>query len=85
MAKKHSIYICQNCSFQTSKWMGKCPECNQWNTFQEEVEIAAKDLNRAHKRTAQGNEVPKLIKDIDVNIFTYLPIDIIFDKLTKED
>jgi DNA repair protein RadA/Sms len=46
--------------------MGKCPECGDWNTFQEEVEIAAKDLNRAHKRSALGTETPKLIKDIEV-------------------
>lgn len=64
MAKKTSTFICQNCSYQTSKWMGKCPECGSWNSFTEETTIAAKDLNRAHKRTAQGTEVPKLINEI---------------------
>ena len=44
--------------------MGKCPECGSWNSFVEETTVAAKDLNRAHKRTAQGSEVPKLINDI---------------------
>lgn len=66
MAKKHTTFVCQSCSFQTSKWMGKCPECGEWNTFQEEVEIAPKDLNRAHKRSALGTEVPKLIKEIEI-------------------
>lgn len=66
MAKKHSTFVCQSCSFQTSKWMGKCPECGEWNTFQEEVEIAPKDLNRAHKRSALGTETPKLIKEIEI-------------------
>lgn len=64
MAKKLSTFICQNCSYQTSKWMGKCPECGSWNSFSEETSVAAKDLNRAHKRTAQGSEVPKLINEI---------------------
>ena len=32
-----SFYTCTNCSYQTSKWLGKCPECNQWNTLVEEV------------------------------------------------
>lgn len=64
MAKKTSTFICQNCSFQTAKWMGKCPECGSWNSFTEETTVAAKDLNRAHKRTAQGHEVPKLINEI---------------------
>lgn len=66
MAKKHTTFVCQTCSYQASKWMGKCPECGEWNTFQEEVEIAAKDLNRAHKRSALGTETPKLIKEIEV-------------------
>lgn len=36
MAKKNSVFVCQQCSYQVSKWMGKCPECSQWNTFVEE-------------------------------------------------
>lgn len=64
MAKKTSVFICQNCSYQTAKWMGKCSECGSWNSFTEETTVAAKDLNRAHKRTAQGSEEPKLINDI---------------------
>ena len=66
MAKNSSNFVCQNCSYQTSKWMGKCPECDAWNSFTEETTILAKNLNRSHKRSAQNGEVPKLIKDIDV-------------------
>lgn len=66
MAKKHTTFICQKCSFQTSKWMGKCPECGEWNSFEEEVTIDQKDLNRAHKRSALSTEIPKLIKDIEI-------------------
>src|SRR4029453_502060 len=36
MAKAKTIYACQSCGFQTAKWLGKCPDCNQWNTFAEE-------------------------------------------------
>lgn len=64
MAKKSSVFICQACSYQTSKWMGKCSECGSWNSFVEESQVATKDLNRAHKRTAQGHEMPKLINEI---------------------
>lgn len=64
MAKKTSTFICQNCSYQSSKWMGKCPECGSWNSFTEETTVSAKDLNRAHKRSAHGNEAPKLINEI---------------------
>lgn len=37
MAKVKSAFFCQNCGYETSKWLGKCPSCNEWNTFVEEV------------------------------------------------
>ncbi len=37
MAKTKSAYFCQSCGFETAKWLGKCPSCNQWNTFVEEI------------------------------------------------
>lgn len=37
MAKVRSIYVCQNCGYESPKWMGKCPECNNWNTLVEEI------------------------------------------------
>jgi len=36
--KVTSVYICQNCSYQSSKWLGQCPDCGAWNSF---VETAA--------------------------------------------
>jgi len=38
MTKIKSIFFCQNCGFQTPKWMGKCPGCGEWSTLIEEVE-----------------------------------------------
>ena len=38
MAKVKSKYVCQNCGYENPKWLGKCPECLQWNTFVEEIE-----------------------------------------------
>ena len=37
MAKVKSVYTCQNCGYNSPKWLGKCPSCNQWNTLVEEV------------------------------------------------
>ena len=31
------VYICNNCGFNSIKWYGKCPECNEWNTFKEQT------------------------------------------------
>ena len=42
MAKaKKSIYFCQNCGHEESKWLGQCPMCKEWNTFVEEKVIAS--------------------------------------------
>ncbi|MBM4288012.1 MAG: DNA repair protein RadA [Deltaproteobacteria bacterium] len=32
-----TLFVCQKCGFQTSKWLGKCPDCEAWNAFMEEV------------------------------------------------
>jgi DNA repair protein RadA/Sms len=33
MAKKKSIFECQNCGLQSSRWVGKCPSCNSWDSL----------------------------------------------------
>lgn len=35
--KQKLIYTCQNCGFESPRWLGKCPQCEQWNTFAEET------------------------------------------------
>lgn len=40
--KKKSIYFCQNCGHEESKWLGQCPMCKEWNTFVEEKAAPAK-------------------------------------------
>jgi DNA repair protein RadA/Sms len=37
MAKIKSAFFCSNCGYESAKWIGKCPSCNSWNTFNEEV------------------------------------------------
>lgn len=37
MAKTKSAYFCQSCGYESAKWLGRCPSCNEWNTFVEEV------------------------------------------------
>ena len=37
MAKTKTSFFCQSCGFQSPKWLGKCPSCNSWNSFTEEV------------------------------------------------
>jgi DNA repair protein RadA/Sms len=37
MAKTRTIFVCQECGYESQKWLGKCPACNQWNSLVEEV------------------------------------------------
>lgn len=37
MAKTKTTFFCQNCGNQSSKWLGKCPACGEWNTYVEEI------------------------------------------------
>ncbi len=40
MAKNKTVFFCQECGFESAKWMGQCPSCKSWNTFVEEVKLA---------------------------------------------
>lgn len=58
MAKKIStVFVCNNCGYESSKWLGKCPSCNNWNTFFEEKQVTA---NTAKARQKTSAEVIKL-------------------------
>jgi len=47
MVKKKSSFICTNCSYSTPKWLGRCPECGEWNTLEEKDEtVIPKDNHR---------------------------------------
>ena len=41
MEKKKTHFVCQMCGYQSSKWMGKCPSCSEWNTLVEEEVVSA--------------------------------------------
>jgi DNA repair protein RadA/Sms len=43
MAKIKTIFVCQDCGYESPKWMGKCPGCSNWNTMVEEVDDRGKD------------------------------------------
>ena len=37
MSKIKTAFFCNNCGYESTKWIGKCPSCNEWNTFTQEV------------------------------------------------
>ena len=55
------MFFCQNCGHKSSKWLGKCPSCNEWNQFvEEEVET----VDHAVSSEIPFNEAPVAIEDI---------------------
>ena len=48
-AKVKTVYVCQSCGSQSPRWMGKCPDCNQWNTLVEERVEKQKDIGAAKR------------------------------------
>ncbi|OGW42113.1 MAG: DNA repair protein RadA [Nitrospirae bacterium GWD2_57_9] len=59
--KTKTVYVCQACGTQSPRWMGKCPDCGQWNTMVEERLEKPKDVGSAKRR--DGSE-PLLLGDI---------------------
>ncbi len=62
MAKgKKTVFFCQNCGHEESKWLGQCPACKEWNTFVEEQITAAKSTaarGRAERQNQNRQAVP---------------------------
>lgn len=60
MSKSKSAFFCNNCGYESTKWAGKCPACNEWNTFTEElVDKGTPKKDEWEEYTAQqkGSEV----------------------------
>jgi DNA repair protein RadA/Sms len=56
------IYVCQSCGHQTLKWMGRCPECGQWNSF---IEECPEPENRSRLSSNMGR--PQIINSISID------------------
>lgn len=61
---KGTIFFCQECGYESSKWMGQCPGCKQWNTFVEEA--APKKGSLGKSRIVREKAVPVTLKEIEL-------------------
>jgi DNA repair protein RadA/Sms len=50
MSKIKTAFFCQNCGYESAKWLGKCPSCQQWNSFVEEL------IQKENKKSSSGQE-----------------------------
>ena len=67
MAKAKSVYVCNQCGYETARWMGKCPECGSWNSFTEETRAAAPEpAEKKLKRAPGSGAEAMLVDDIEI-------------------
>ncbi|HLR02473.1 MAG TPA: DNA repair protein RadA [Virgibacillus sp.] len=63
MSKRKITFMCQECGYESPKWMGKCPACHQWNTLVEELE-SSKGSKQAFNRGIGNRSKPEKINTI---------------------
>ena len=63
MAKAKSVYVCNQCGYETARWMGKCPECGSWNSFTEETRAAAPEPAEQKLKRAPGSGAEAMLVD----------------------
>jgi DNA repair protein RadA/Sms len=66
MVKSKTIYVCQSCGFQSPRWLGKCPNCGEWNSLTEERIVPEPSVKRESPGISTG-EPPRPITDISVD------------------
>ena len=52
MAKSSTVFVCSECGYESTKWLGKCPGCNSWNSFYEEKIVKTGASNKNEKSKA---------------------------------
>ncbi len=66
--KKETVFVCENCGYQTLKWLGRCPECGEWNSLverkieKEKKEYRSKVINVPELFSQVSKELEKRIK-----------------------
>lgn len=61
MAKTNTVFFCNECGYESAKWLGKCPACNAWNTFVEEKVVKQGNNKTVVKKTV----TPVSLKSIE--------------------
>lgn len=67
-----SLFVCTNCGYESSKWYGRCPECGEWNTFQE-ITVSTSKKDKKRKSSASVSNMIALqdaVADSDTRIST---------------
>ena len=74
MAKSRTRFVCQNCGATQPRWMGRCPECGEWNTLIETVVEPKSPRGAARGKAAQGDNLARPMTEIPSDSNMRLPV-----------
>ncbi len=66
MSKIKTRFVCQSCGYEVPKWMGRCPECSEWNSFVEEP-VAPAVTRTGLKSVSASAELPKKLSEVETS------------------
>src|SRR5690625_2745742 len=60
VAKRKTKFVCQDCGYESARWMGKCPGCQQWNTLVEEMESSSTGNKHVPRTLGKASKAEKI-------------------------
>ncbi len=79
MAKAHSKFICQQCGYESTGWLGKCPNCDSWNSLVETVTSEVSTINNSKNKTRPG------VKPVNLSSISSKKVSRISTKISEFD
>ena len=68
--KIKTIFVCNSCGYESPKWLGKCPACNEWNSFYEEKDVEKKGTASSKKERTDAIKLNQVEKKNTIRIKT---------------
>ena len=65
MSKAKTIFVCSSCGYESAKWLGKCPACNEWNTFYEEKVVNSLGSASGKNGVNKTKSTPRKLKEVE--------------------
>ncbi len=65
MAKAKTVFVCSGCGYESAKWLGKCPACNEWNTFYEEKVVSSSNNPSSANGGNKAKAMPRKLKEVE--------------------
>ena len=64
-SKSKTVFVCSSCGYESAKWLGKCPACNEWNSFYEEKVVNTSSTSGGKSSTNKERSMPRKLKEVE--------------------